>query len=245
MGKAPEYRERNYRILQRIEKLVSFQVQVKETDLHIHAEKELGQEAREAAIYFRHQLETYILHHPEFYHSFHPLAMDEFAPPIVKEMMRASLTAGVGPMAAVAGAMAEFVGHELLAHSAEIIVENGGDIFLRTQRSLRVAIFAGPSPLSMRVGLKIPPADNGLGICTSSASVGPSISLGKADAVCVLASSASLADAAATAIGNIVHTSNDIPQALAKAQSMPNLQGVIIIKGEKLGAWGEVQLISL
>lgn len=245
MGKAAEYRERNYRLLQGIEKLIPFQVQVKETDLYIHAEKELVQEAREAIIYLRYQLENYIRHHPEFYYSFQPLPLDELAPPIVKEMMRASLIAGVGPMAAVAGAMAEFVGHELLAYSSEVVVENGGDIFLRTQHSLRVGIFAGPSPLSMRVGLKIPPAYNGLGICTSSASVGPSISLGKADAVCVLSPSASLADAAATAIGNMVHTSNDITRALAKAQSMPNLKGIIIIIGEKLGAWGEVELINL
>ncbi len=245
MGKAAEYRERNYRLLQGIEKLIPFQVQVKETDLYIHAEKELVQEAREAIIYLRYQLENYIRHHPEFYHSFQPLSLDELAPPIVKEMMRASLIAGVGPMAAVAGAMAEFVGHELLAYSSEVVVENGGDIFLRTQHSLRVGIFAGPSPLSMRVGLKIPPAYDGLGICTSSASVGPSISLGKADAVCVLSPSASLADAAATAIGNMVHTSNDISRALAKAQSMPNLKGIIIIIGEKLGAWGEVELINL
>lgn len=245
MGKDTEYCERHYRLLQGIEKLIPFQVQVKETDLYIHAGKKLDQEAREAIIYLRYQLENYIRHHPEFYYSFQPLPLDELAPPIVKEMMRASLTAGVGPMAAVAGAMAEFVGHQLLAYSSEVIVENGGDIFLRTQHSLRVGIFAGPSPLSMRVGLRIPPAYEGLGICTSSASVGPSISLGKADAVCVLSPSASLADAAATAIGNIVHTSNDIPHALAKAQSMSDLQGVIIIMGEKLGAWGEVELINL
>ncbi|MGC8810112.1 MAG: UPF0280 family protein, partial [bacterium] len=165
MGKAGAYRERNYRHLQGIEKLISFQVQVKETDLFIHAEKELVQEAQAAIIYLRYQLENYILQHPQFYHSFHPLPEDEFAPPIVKTMLQASSVAGVGPMAAVAGAMAQFVGQELLAYSAEIIVENGGDIFLRTQRDLRVGIFAGPSPLSMRVGLKIPPAYGGLGIC--------------------------------------------------------------------------------
>jgi ApbE superfamily uncharacterized protein (UPF0280 family) len=245
LGKAAAYRERNYRLLQGIEKLIPFQVQVKETDLYIRAEKELIREAQEAIIHLRYQLENYIFHHPEFYHSFHPLPFDELAPPIVKAMLQASLLAGVGPMAAVAGAMAQLVGQELLAYSAEIIVENGGDIFLCTQRPLHVGIFAGPSPLSMRIGLKIPPAYAGLGICTSSASVGPSISLGKADAVCVISPSASLADAAATAIGNLVHTADDIPRALAKAQSMPNLQGIIIIMGEKLGVWGEVELINL
>ncbi len=245
MNQASDYRERNYRFFREIEKLIPFQVQVKETDLYIHAQKELRQEAQEAIINLRYQLETYIRYHPDFYHSFQPLPVDEFAPPIVKIMMQASLVTGVGPMAAVAGAMAEFVGTKLLAHSAEIIIENGGDIFLCTQRPLHVSIFAGSSPLSMRLGLKIPPAPKGLGVCTSSASVGPSISLGKADAVCVLSPSASLADAAATAIGNLVHTANDISRALAKAQSIPDLRGIVIIIGEKLALWGEVELINL
>lgn len=245
MDKNKKYQERNYRFLQGGEGLIPFQVQVKETDLYIRAEKELKKEASEAIIALRFQLEKYISQRPEFYHSFTPLADDKYAPVLAKEMMRAAQAAGVGPMAAVAGAIAEFVGRNLLNYSAEIIVENGGDIFLQTFRELKVGIYAGPSPLSMRVGLHIPPAPQGLGICTSSASVGPSISLGKADAVCVLAPTASLADAAATAIGNIIHSPQDLSPALEKAQSIPHLSGVIIIIGDRLGAWGEVELINL
>lgn len=245
MAKNQKYVERNYRLGEGSGKLIPFQVQVKETDLFIRAEKKLIKEAEETIIRLRFQLENYILRFPEFYHSLIPLPIDKSAPPLVQEMMEAAWAAGVGPMAAVAGAIAEFVGQSLLAYSAEVIVENGGDIFLQTSQDVQVGIFAGPSPLSMRVGLKIPPAPQGMGICTSSATVGPSISFGKADAVCVLAPKAALADAAATALGNIIHSPADIPYGLEKAKSIPHLRGVVIICGEKLGAWGEVELINL
>jgi len=148
-------------------------------------------------------------------------------------------------MAAVAGAMAESVGKDLLANSAEVIVENGGDIFIHSARELKVGIFAGKSPLSFRVGLKIPGANHGWGVCTSSGTVGPSLSFGRADAACVLAPSAALADAAATAIGNLVSSSADLPQGLEKAQTIPGLTGVVIIIGDKLGAWGDVELTEI
>lgn len=49
--------------------------------------------------------------------------------PVIAEAMAASANlAGVGPMAAVAGAFAEFVGRDLMKVCAEVIVENGGDI---------------------------------------------------------------------------------------------------------------------
>ena len=108
-----------------------------------------------------------------------------------------------------------------------------------------MGIFAGKSPLSFRVGLKIPAADHGWGVCTSSGTVGPSFSFGRADAACVLAPSAALADAAATAIGNLVISSADLPQGLEKAQTIPGLTGVVIIIGDKLGAWGDMELTEI
>ena len=123
---------------------------------------------------------------------------------LVKEMIRVSTLANVGPMAAVAGAMAEFVSKDLLKISKQVIVENGGDIYLATSRERTIGIYAGTSPLSMKLGITISPEDSPLGVCTSSGTVGPSLSFGKADAVCILSKSAALADAAATAVGNVV-----------------------------------------
>jgi ApbE superfamily uncharacterized protein (UPF0280 family) len=148
-------------------------------------------------------------------------------------------------MAAVAGAMAEAVGQDLLKESPEVIVENGGDIFLRSSKEVRVGIFAGASPLSLRIGLCLPPAEYPRGVCTSSATVGPSLSFGVADAVCVLAASAALADGAATAVGNMVRSSREMEKGLEKARSIEGLTGVVIILGDKLAAWGQIQLAEI
>jgi ApbE superfamily uncharacterized protein (UPF0280 family) len=149
-------------------------------------------------------------------------------------------------MAAVAGAMAEYVGRDLLAAGIEeIMIENGGDIFLKRQKECLVAIFAGQSPLSQQVGIQIPVARMPLGICTSSGAVGHSLSLGKADSVTVLSPSTPLADAVATRLGNEVGAKGDINRALQVAQSIPNISGVVIILDNQLGAWGAVDLVEI
>ena len=145
-------------------------------------------------------------------------------------------------MASVAGAIAEFVGSELLAFSPEIIVENGGDIFLKSLSKRLIGIYAGKSPLTGKIGLEINEEDTPLGICTSSGTVGHSLSYGKADAVIVLSKSATLADAAATAIANLIKQSSDIPSGIEFAKSIDGLKGVVIIEGNTMGLWGEVKI---
>jgi hypothetical protein len=218
---------------------------VKETDLYILARTPLEREAREAIIHLRQQLEEYIRGNPLFQTSLAPLPADPLAPKIVKEMLDAAQAAGVGPMAGVAGAMAAFVGAALLPFTPEVVVENGGDIFLRIDTERKVGIFAGGSPLSMRVGIRVPAERTPLGVCTSSATVGPSLSLGKADAVCVISPSATLADAAATALGNMAQGKGDIEQALEAGRKIPGVEGAVIIVGDALGAWGEYELVKL
>jgi hypothetical protein len=145
-------------------------------------------------------------------------------------------------MAAVAGAVAEFVGRELLEFSPEIIVENGGDIFLKINRKRIVGIYAGDSPLTGKLGLEINPQDTPLGVCTSSGTVGHSLSFGKADAVVVMAGSATLADAAATAICNKVKKPDDINGAIEIGRNIAGLKGIVIIIGSSIGVWGDVKL---
>jgi ApbE superfamily uncharacterized protein (UPF0280 family) len=239
------YRERKYRNLLLDQRLTSFQVRVKETDLYLRATRDLSENARQSVLLHRYHIEGYILGHPDFLRSLTPVPPDEFAPPIVRRMIQAGQTAGVGPMAAVAGAMAEAVGEDLLEESPEIMVENGGDIFLACSRETRVGIFAGNSPLSLRVGLVVPAAGHPWGVCTSSGTVGPSLSFGRADAVCILSPSASLADAAATAVGNLVGTPGDLEKGLQKAKAIEGVSGAVIILGEKLAAWGEIKLVEI
>ncbi len=240
-----QYLERSYRNLLFDQKLVSFQVLVKETDLYIKATHPLQQSAHDSVIRHRYQLEQYIFLHPRLLSSLTPLPDDKYAPPMIREMIQTARNAGVGPMAAVAGAMAEAVGKDLLQESPDIVVENGGDVFIYTSREMKVGIFAGKSPLSFHVGLRVPASNHGWGVCTSSGTVGPSISFGHADAVCVVSPSASLADAAATAVGNLVHSPADLSCGLQRAQNIEGLTGVVIIIEDKLGAWGDIELIEI
>ncbi len=241
------YRERTYRRVISQAGLISFETRVKETDLHILTDS--GQQEKKAlqlVLESRSQIENYGAKHPAFFTSLSPLSTGATAPPIVKKMLKAGAAADVGPMAAVAGAIAEFVGKGLLAAGAsEVIVENGGDIFLSRRRDCTIGIFAGTSPLTDRIGLKIPQSSMPLGICTSSGTVGHSLSLGRADSVTVLAASTALADAAATRLGNEIKKENDINKGLAVAQTIPGILGVLIIVGERLGAWGKIELVNL
>jgi ApbE superfamily uncharacterized protein (UPF0280 family) len=157
-------------------------------------------------------------------------------------MADSAAEAGVGPMAAVAGAIAEFVGNGLLEFSPEIIVENGGDVFLKSLKNRIVSIYAGESPLSEKIGLEIQPEETPLGICTSSGTVGHSLSYGQADAVVAVSKSTPLADAAATAIANLISKPDDIPKGIEFAESIRGLKGTVIIKGDRMGVWGDIKI---
>jgi len=239
------YEPRTYRHWVKGKDLISFNIVVKETDLYIRASTNLKRKTHKLVLKYRDTLERYIERHPSFLTSLEPLSIDENAPRIVKSMSEAAGRVGIGPMASVAGAMAEFVGNELSAFSNEIIVENGGDIYLKSLGERLVGIYAGKSPLTGKIGLEIKGEDTPLGICTSSGTVGHSLSYGKADAVIVLSKSAALADAAATAIGNLIVQPGDITRGIEFAKGIDGLKGVIIIEGNNIGLWGEVKICQM
>ena len=239
------------------ERFRSFTAAYKESDLWIGvhpASRSSRMEDFAAGIArsLRLELEAYIARRPEFLASLVPIAPDESAPPLARAMIAASGWAGVGPMAAVAGAVAEAVGLSLEAEFGcrEIIVENGGDLRLRFEAPLELSVFAGVSPLSERVGVTIPAELSPLGVCTSSGTVGPSLSLGRADAVMVACADAAAADAWATRIGNAVSSSADIEAALKLAKEGPASAGagrgeiasVLIVVGDKMGMVGKLPL---
>ncbi|CAB5160919.1 protein of unknown function DUF375 [Olavius algarvensis associated proteobacterium Delta 3] len=239
------YEERTYRHLLDPGHLVTFQVRVKETDLLIHAARPMEERTRELVLRQRRYLEQFISTYPEFATTLVPWPRNDPAPEIVSRMIDAGRKAGVGPMAAVAGAVAESVGQALLQEVDEVIVENGGDVFIQTNSALTVGIYAGDSPLSHTTGLTIPALAEPLSVCTSSGTVGHSLSLGNADAVCVVSRWCALADAAATAIGNHVRSAADIRNAIEEARQIDGLNGGVIIVGDTLGVWGTVELVAL
>jgi ApbE superfamily uncharacterized protein (UPF0280 family) len=237
------HEERTYRSLINKDNLTSYNVKIAESDLFISSDTNLADSSLKSLIKHRNFLESYIKNHPTFRTSLLPLPEDDLAPPIIRDMLSKSKICGVGPMASVAGAVSEFVGYDLLDQTENLIIENGGDIFLKTKNKLTVSIYAGESALSYKVNIIVKPEDSPLGICTSSATVGPSLSFGKADAVCVISKSATLADAAASAIGNKVKSKKDIKTALDYGIKIPGVKGIIIICGNDMGAIGEVELI--
>ena len=126
-----------------------------------------------------------------------------------------------------------------------VIVENGGDIFVKLIKPRRIGVYAGKSPFSEKIALEISPKDTPLGVCTSNGTVGYNISFGSADAVIVTARSCALADAAATAIGNVVNSEETIEEGLNIAKKIKGLHGALIIKNDVMGAWGTLKIVSL
>jgi ApbE superfamily uncharacterized protein (UPF0280 family) len=241
----PDYTERFYRRRVRSSGLVTFEVAVKETDLQVSAEQKLEKETRDLVFESRHQIESYIHNHADFLTALEPYPEDPYAPPLVKEMIECTREVGVGPMASVAGAIAEYVGRHLLKKTNQVIVENGGDLFLKANRPVTVSIFAGTSPLSEKIGLVISPRLMPLGVASSSGTVGHSLSLGRADLGCVVSPSAALADAAATALCNRIQGPRDLSRIDEWATGLKGILGVLVILGDKMATWGQIELVAL
>ena len=240
----PQERTYRNRLLFR-DRLISFRTIVKETDLFIRASMNLAARAKESILLHRGYIESFIRQHPDFSTSLVPLQIPKPVPGIIADMMDAGTGAGVGPMAAVAGAIAEHVGHDLLKLSREIIIENGGDIFIQTNQPVTIGIFANRSPLNMRMGLKIDCGGRPMAVCTSSGTVGHSLSFGTADAVTVVSRSCPVADAAATAIANRVKQKSDVKGAINFGKDIKGVKGLVIIINDKAGMWGDLNIVQL
>lgn len=238
------FKARLYRKLVKNDSLVTFEVIEKETDLSISALKNLENHARQSVLNYRSDLQRYINRNPDFFVSLEPITVEGDAPEIVRVMADAAFKANVGPMASVAGAIAEFVGRDLLTYSEEIIVENGGDIFLKSSKHKTFGIYAGEdSPFSNKLAIEIGPYERGVGVCTSSGTVSHSLSFGRSDAVVIISEDAALADAAATAAGNVLKEPGLIEETIDMARSISGVIGIVAIAGDKMGSWGRVKLV--
>jgi len=237
--------KRTYRTQVPRDHLVSFRTVVMETDLMIRADSDLAAACRDLVLRCRGYIENYIADHGEFATTLAPWPISGPLPAIIKEMVIAGNHAGVGPMAAVAGAVAEHVGRGLLVQSREVVVENGGDLFIKLEKPATVGIYAGKSPLSMKVGVKVDSTAKPVAVCTSSGTLGHSLSFGKADAVTVISDSCCLADAAATSICNCIDSPAAVADAIEYGRSIKHVRGLIVIYGKTMGVWGEVDIERL
>ena len=156
-------------------------------------------------------------------------------------MARASRLVGVGPMAAVAGAMAQCAAEAgLKAGAQEVIVENGGDIYIRAAEPVLIALNTGTAKLSNRLAFSLQADDTPISICSSSGQMGHSTSLGKCDLATVVAKDAALADAAATQAANLVNAEEDVNPALRRITEIEGVEGVVIVKNDRVGLAGKL-----
>lgn len=189
----------------------------------------------------RHFLDDYIESQPAFRDSFEPIELLSDAPQVAQRMARAARFVGVGPMAAVAGAMAQYAAEAgLKAGAGEVIVENGGDLYLKAAEPVIIALNAGTEKLSNRLGFSLQPSDTPISICSSSGQMGHSTSLGACDLATVVAKDAALADAAATQAANLVNSEEDVNPALNRIAAIEGIDGVVIVKNDKVGLAGNL-----
>ena len=240
-----EYRERSYRSRFSDDERRWFCVKFLESDLWIGVDRGSYRASMEADAYamlvdLRRQMDAYLLMDPAYKAALTPYDAGLEAPEILKEMSRVSHKTGIGPMSAVAGAVAKKVAEFLGTN--EVIVENGGDIYARAASDMDISVFAGQSPLSEKIGLHIPAASFPLGICTSSGTVGPSLSLGRADAVMIVCKDVMLADSYATAMANRIKTVNDLQPVIDRISDIPEILGAIAVKDDRMAITGQFEL---
>jgi uncharacterized protein len=233
---------RTYRA-SRHEQLVSFQLVIEETDLWVAAREDLGQPMADHVRFLRGQIKSYAAIHPQFLTSLEPLEAEARAPEIIRRMCRAGQKTGVGPMAAVAGTVAQMLAERFRDASADLIVENGGDTYLFSTKARHIGILNMPDQ-AVRLCVPVAASEFPCSFCASSATIGHSLSFGKADLVVVRAGDASLADAAATALANALTGAEAMDAVLAKAQGWESLglEGVFTQCEGKIGVWGKMQL---
>jgi uncharacterized protein len=189
----------------------------------------------------RRILDDYIKSHPDFLHAFEPLELLNNAPEVALRMTEAARLVGVGPMAAVAGAMAQLAAEAgLKAGAPEAIIENGGDIYLKASEPVLIALNTGTAELSSRLAFSLKPEDTPISICSSSGKMGHSKSLGKCDLATTVSKNAALADAAATQAANLVENVEDVNPALERIVAIKGVDGVLIVKNDHIGLAGKL-----
>lgn len=240
-----DYTERSYRSRFSNDGRRWFCVKFLESDLWIGVDSGSYRASMEDEVYaflvdLRRQMDAYLLMDPQYKAALTPYDAGLEAPGILKEMSRISHKTGIGPMSAVAGAVAKHVADFL--GTKDVIVENGGDIYAKATSDMDISVFAGQSPLSEKVGLHIPAAAFPCGICTSSGTVGPSLSLGRADAMMIVCQDVLLADSYATAMANRIKTVNDLQPVIEQIQNNPEILGALAVKDDKLAVCGLYEL---
>ena len=192
----------------------------------------------------RQELEAYVQANPKFLYTLTPLPVPQ-KPLVAQLMAEAAQKAGVGPMAAVAGAIADLAVADMKRVGCEVaVVENGGEIAADSNQPVDVAVAAGEEPLSRRFGFRL--TEFPIGVATSSGRFSHALSFGDAEAATVFCKTAALAGAVATAVGNVVKGEDakaGIHAGLEKGLSIEGVEGVFILYKDQVGTAGKIPQI--
>jgi hypothetical protein len=226
--------------------LISFQIVIEETDLWVAARQDLSADMADHVRLLRGQIKTYAAIHPEFLTALTPLEAAPKAPDIIARMCDAGSVANVGPMAAVAGTIAQMVAERFVSMSADLLIENGGDTYLCSTRDRHIGLLAIPDQ-DMRLCVPVPAGEFPCSFCASSARIGHSLSFGNADLVVTRSRDAALADAFATALANLLKgaTCMDAVLEQARAWERLGLDGVFAQCEGRIGVWGKMELAAM
>ena len=215
----------------------------KQTDLWIKTDGKTDRQQVETYLKEAYKdIEAYTVCDMNFLRALHPCQVQESAPWIIKSMSRHASKANVGPMAGIAGAIAEYVGKRLSPKHSIIFCNNGGDIYYESPEEQWISLSAPGSPFHNRIKICVPPALKGKGLCTSSGTTGHSMNMGRAYAVTILAENAFSADVWATAVSNQIRSYLDIDSMLAHCKAQDEIEGVVILVDDYLGIWGDIRL---
>ena len=235
------YEERFYR--KNISSKFKLEVSCRESDLLISTDKEVSYEiAHEILSGYYSQIEEYIKKNPGFKNSLSPIAFDDSAPLIVKRMIESSQITKIGPFASVAGAIASCVGKALLDFCEEVVVENGGDIFLKINTPKLLGVYLGEEFRPKHLTLKLKEKDYAFGVASSSSVIGQSLNFGKANLLTVVCQDAILADGFATALSNRIKSSQDAEVLIQEVKELNLVEGMLIAVDNKIYLWGDLEI---
>ncbi len=239
--------DRFYRRWHSIKSGTAYEVRFRQTNLWVRSSRNFSREVLNTVVEIHRTLTLYASKNPAFFPSLKPLPRDPLAPPVVKRMLQVAQETGVGPMASVAGLIAELVGKRLmeLDPDSEIVVENGGDCFIFSDRSVVVEILPGYRKAIEKPSLRISvePEYMPVSLCTSSSKIGHSLSFGAASAVTVLSEDGAFADAAATSICNQLKSQKQLEELLEIWGKKEKIQGLVAIVNDCIGFMGNVKLV--
>jgi len=249
LAKSLSYQPRLYRQAMGNKRWVSFRSAFRETDLWVavdtsHYCTKLEKFTMDRILYYRDILEKHIAVYPEFRDSLVPVIAPGGVHAIIAEMSEAALAAGTGPMSAVAGAMAEYICNDLLTEyrASEVIIENGGDIFMKLASPVTISVYAGNSPLSEKIALSVKPEETPLSVCCSSGTIGHSLSFGIADACMIACRSGAQADAWATSFCNKIRNKDRVREITEEALQKFEIISVVIITDDQVGIGGSIEV---